>query len=935
MRTNQQSYAITLVDPVRRVLHGALVLACVAALPATITLAQESAEEEGADTLEMSDVTVTGSRLRDTISGSPLMVLTMDEIKRRGLGSVEDVIRSLPQNFSEINAAGARDNNIASVDSMGQSLVNLRGFGDEATLVLVNGRRWPQASSFGNGAVNVNGIPFAAIERVEVLTDGASAIYGSDAQAGVVNFILRDDYEGGETRARYELGANEGDSWRIEQTLATSWSSGRAMASLSYSENTAIDAAKAGHTSSDFSDRGGRDQRTATTSPFLRGQPAVVGYGFALGFYNVLLQPLGALPTGNSGANGVFANLSLDNLVPYDNATRVVSNEATHNGERLSGHLTVNQELMDGALELFGEFTFDFSDSWATRGPAAYIGAVPASNPYNDIPPHPFFDTLVAYVFGAETDAGIIAPISNDSDQNNRRFTVGLDAQLPFRDWVGEVTVSRGEEANWYLYYEEDEELLAQRIAGVDSQGNPLPVDQVINPFGDGSTQSPAAVADLVKPFFSLGNPANANWNFSTLDDYQASANGALFDLPAGSVGLAVGGELRKERLDYSDDASRGSLFIVTEPGREVTSFFAELGVPLVGRDNRLTGVHSLGFKVAVRRDEYSFSGPFDGPGSPETEKTFQQLSPKYELAWYPVQSLKLRASLGESFVAPTSNNLFRTESGPFNWLPLLDPQDPAAGLQFPNVYFTANTGLSPELSETLTVGFDWRPGGALDGLFLSLTWADTEFTDKFGGGFSIAFDQPELLFEIPGAVERDANGNIARVNIFTINIAQRFSEALDAELRYEFDTTEWGFFTLGAAATYNRRLSDVALPGAEPQDLHGRHTGPERWKGRAFINWSNARTTLDLTANYSSSYASAFYPNISPQERVENYLTFDLTGSYEFGDSGWQVFAGARNITNKPFPFFDGFGRPWDPRRVDTRGRIVHLEVRKTYDLF
>lgn len=131
--------------------------------------------------------------------------------------------------------------------------------------------------------------------------------------------------------------------------------------------------------------------------------------------------------------------------------------------------------------------------------------------------------------------------------------------------------------------------------------------------------------------------------------------------------------------------------------------------------------------------------------------------------------------------------------------------------------------------------------------------------------------------------------------------------------------------------ATLNAQLQDVATPGAEPTDLHGTPGGPERWKGYGYINWAQGNATLNLIANYSSSYEGLRF---SPQERVENYLTFDLTGSYEFGDSGWKVFAGARNITNKAFPFFDS-NTPWDPRRVDLRGRVVHLEVRKSYDLF
>ena len=181
------------------ILSIAAVLCCAALLAAANAQAQAQEQEgdEDDDALKIKSVTVTGSRLRDTLSGAPMFVLTREDIKQRGFGSFEDVIRALPQNFSTVNAGAARDNSINSLDAMGQSMVNLRGFGVSSTLVLVNGRRWPQASSFGNGAANINGLPFSAIERVEVLTDGASAIYGADAQAGVVNFIMRDDYEGG------------------------------------------------------------------------------------------------------------------------------------------------------------------------------------------------------------------------------------------------------------------------------------------------------------------------------------------------------------------------------------------------------------------------------------------------------------------------------------------------------------------------------------------------------------------------------------------------------------------------------------------------------------------------------------------------------------------------------------------------------------------
>ena len=898
----------------------------------------EEGDADEASLFELAAVTVTGSRLRTGISGSPMVVITREQIRRRGFSTVEDVVRSLTQNFSTINASVGLDNSLGSVDFQGQSAINLRGFGERSTLVLVNGRRWVQASAFGDGEVNINGIPFSAIERVEVLTSGASAIYGSDARAGVVNFILRKDYAGGETALRYDMGAHQGDSRRVEQSAAITWEGGRANLQLSYSESDSVDPRKAGFVSLDFRPLGGSDRRYQPGSPDHSGQPAIVAYATSYVTpggteYIIPVLPLGALPAGNDGTSGVFSSLSLDNLVPYDPAA-IGYRATTPPTDRLSGHLAVDQEFLDGAVSAYAEFTFVYSDTLALTGVPKISAFVPSTNPYNDIPPHPFFSTSVTYTALAEVQAGILEPLKFDSDQNSRGLTLGLRAELPFRDWTGDFSATRGKEESFFAFVRIDEDLLAQRLAGVDAAGNPLPMDKIINPFGNGAGQSPAAMQGLVAPYYG-DDPYGANWNFSRQDDFLFSANGGMFNLPAGESQLALGGEYRTEKIDYSDDGSRSRLFLVNKPERDISSFFGELSLPLVGDDNGRSGVHSLGLKLALRYDEYSFSGPFGGRGSADIEKTFDNVSPKVELAYFPMPSLKLRASWAESFVAPRISQLFGLGFGPINYYDIVDIENPEHGVQFPDAYFPGNPDLKPEISDTLAVGFDWTPEGVLDGLAFSVTWFETDFKDKVESAALLFFLAPELVFQYPGLVVRDAGGNIERLNIFDINLASRLSKTLDTSFTYEFDATRWGLFRVGAEGTFTDLLQQTWYPGAEPDIQSGRLDAPGRWKAIGYVGWTRDNATLNLAVNYSSSYAAPF--GSAPQTRVENYMTFDLTGSYEFGNSGWKLYAGARNLTNRKFSFVNtNYGAPpWDPRRVDTRGRVLHLEVRKTYGLF
>ena len=913
--------------PVRGVRRLGLIAVWILTLAAPATFAQDAGAAASGDAEEAEEkqenkdveiVVVTGSRLADLISGARVRVLDRSEIESRGLASVEDIVRSLPQSFSDINAAASLDNSLNSVDAIGQSAIDLRGLGSSNTLVLVNGRRWVQSSTFSNGTVNLNGIPFNAIERVEVLADGASAIYGADAQAGVINFLLRERYVGGETRIRQDMGANDGDIERIDQTLGTSWETGSIMASIGLSRSDAVDRAKAGLTTADFRSRGGTDQRTT-----VYGQPGFVGYGFAGGFFHVI--PLGALPPGDDGTQGVMARLSPDNFEPFDFAAFDVQTGGTAVSDSLTGFLNVKQDFADGMVTAYGTLSYAKNESQTIGSALGGVYTVPHTNPYNDVPPRPPFTVNVGYVFANEVIAGLMPRRASEGSQTNTSFSVGAVVQLPFRDWFGDFSLSHAEEDAYFGFISPNQELLNQRLAGVDASGNPLPREQIINPFGDGSAQSPAAVDGLVELFTGEG-PAAANTNTASQDDYLLTLGGSVFEMWGGASQLALGAELRTETLDYTSDQSRGTLFIVLKPEREVRSWFAEWSLPFVSESNAVPGIAYLGLKAAVRNDVYDFSGPFDGPSAPSRAKSFAHTSPKIDFSWRPIQALTVRGSWGESFVPPLTSRLFATDSGPFNWLPFTDPDNPGAGVLFPDVYFVGNPDLVPEVSENRAFGLTWEPLGFLQGLAVAVTRHDITIEDRIGRTSSLAFSQPELLFEIPGVIERTADGAIGRVNLLPVNIASRDSVYTDVEVSYGFDTVI-GSFAVGGEGTHTGYLRDVSLPGADPVALHGTEGGPERVKTRTYVSLARGSLTLRLEHHYSSTYKNR-------GTKVGAYRTYDLTGTYRFADSGWDLLAGSRNLFDADFPFYNGFGTPWDPRRVDTRGRIAYLEIRKSYQL-
>lgn len=432
------------------------VLLLVLAAPA-VGLAQQEADDASSEAtaeepLELAAQTVTGSRLRGGVSASPIFVLTREEIDRRGLRDIEDIVRYIPQNYSTMTAGGSFDNQSPRF-AQGLVTINLRGLGEGSTLVLVNGNRIAASPAEFGTFTDISTIPFSAIERVEVLTDGASAIYGSDAVGGVVNFILRKDYRGAESTVRYENSSSGGHRKVVEQTLGLNWDTGSILASANFSEEDAVLAADAGiDIDGDYREQGGR--RFAATY----GQPALL---LRFGPFPPNAPPgtrVGILPPGDG------TNINIEDIVYVSNQEwqtqtgnfeRVPTSpsllgpdQATPSGDHLATYLNLTQQLTSNLSIDFSAIYSEQDDSQSSHG-QSFRGNVPPSKYYNN-----FGQTVhAAYSLAREISEGKLRPFVRYTKSDRYELSARINWDLPVRDWQARLGFSTGEQSLYNTYF--------------------------------------------------------------------------------------------------------------------------------------------------------------------------------------------------------------------------------------------------------------------------------------------------------------------------------------------------------------------------------------------------------------------------------------------------------------------------------------------------
>lgn len=935
----------------------ALGVAAALSLSAVNAQAEDVKEKKGEEKVE--EVVVTGSLIRNVPVTSPSLTIDRAEIDRMGVYSMEDILRRLPQNFPNLNRASSRNgNNIDSgqsftPDGLGNIGVNLRGLGAGNTLVLIDGRRTATSPLSENGFVNMSNIPASSIERIDIILDGASATYGSDAIGGVINIVTRKDYSGAETNVRYEKGKNGSNLYSLGQMFATNWNGGSVTAVLSLDEVTPTNSVKADHYTKDHRSRGGRDLRGTFNVPGSFGSSA-----YSRNY---------ALPIGHDGTNWDMTDVNSENVLLRDDLSLLQTARAP---KTTTTSLTVNfdQQLTD-SIKAFGRVLYSTSENTASDNPFHNGIYVPASNAYNnaDLNNDGTVDPVyVDYSYIGEVGSGLLSQTTTKYEQERYDLMLGFNAELPFRDWQIEVEGQftseesdgrdmRYQNRQWVF----DEDLWAY----LDVNGDPLPrgaplsqrvltewgrtvassdPDVAFNPFGNGSVQGSLAGLELTE--FISENPISEETNFRFKTD------GSLMELPGGTLHAAFGGEYRHAERDYSGSAGRRGINpdydapenvgerTILKPEQTITALFTELSIPLVGGDNAMPGVQSLLLSMSARYDHYDIPDANDGRGA-----TFSNVSPKIGFLWKPVDEVNVRMNWSEAFRAPEYNDLItditlsNCVQSPFMCQTIQDPLDGSIYGGVPRE-FGGNPDLNPEVADILTFGIDWAPA-FMSGLSMYVNYNDTDYQDRIS---SFNYWDEEFDLSNPELAPRGSDGRISKLIERPINLSQSISRTIDFGVTYDF-STDVGEFTARLSGTHVLERVDQVFADSPERELEATENGPDTWRLTGSLDWRRANYGVSAFVYYSSSWFQqdtggqysfvpvfAFVPN--PPKAVDSHTTVDLTGYYNIDKWGLSIQGGVRDLFDADFPFVDDY-TPYNLSRVNTAGRTFYLNLRKSFD--
>lgn len=912
-------------------------------------------------------VEITGSSIKRIADEGalPVQVITRQDLERQGIVTAEQLISTLSSNGSGLDNLAANSDVVAGARRgvNGMSCANLRMQGCEATLILLNGRR-VAAYGLSGGIVDVQSIPMAAVERVEVLKDGASAIYGTDAIGGVINFILRKDYQGLEAQAFTDVTQHGGGN--INRVKLTGGFGDlerdgfNVLAAISRSENKALRGDQRDFVNTFQPDRG--------LSVDTRGTPIATLFTLS-SLYTALsrdnLDNTGRntgpkLPGGTQAYNGInILDLpggagcdSVDGMDAYDEvlwatpAARFGCAWDTGRAAVLQQPVTNTNAVLRGTLRLgehqvYGEFTGAKVESKKSFSPNQISSSAAATSVFRNLA-YPstgasydgVFNALVGTFPQLEPNRGQplafrwrCMPCGDraiDTESESSRFLIAADGPIA-GDWSYRAGASRATSkstsvlAGGYFY--------GREFADLINTG-------VLDPFS--LTQTPEALAALQSV---MANGATLYGGKYVLEQVDATFSGPIARLPGGEVMLAVGADLRREKYRFNgnetDLATQARIFnapfdstnTLAPVKRDVKAVYAEVQVPVTKQ---------LELNLAARHDDYSgFGGT---------------TNPKATLLFKPTEQVALRASYGEGFRVPTFSQLFFgvTES-PYSGKDMVDPAKCASGVVSatpgceqvtPTILTGGKTNLGPERSKQWTAGIVWEPSANFN--------VSVDYWDIKRNGTVQSLSLADLIKNynlFPGNFIRDASGNLEAIDNRWVNAGETATQGIDINARLQGRLTDarWSVVLDGSYLLKKKsRLISSAPFGASEVGVFTRSGDLGlRWKHALTGTYTRGPWTAMLQNLYRSGYTDRVLPGVANgsvvppnwNPKVKAYQLWNASLGYAVMKN-LNLTVGVRNLLDKDPPFsaaYDdntGAGSSWEPRVADPRGRSFMLQI-------
>ena len=900
----------------------------VSAQDAAPTTQSDQADAQKAKSLET--VTVTGSHIRSVDVETSQPVYTMDRaaIKATGLTNVSDILARMP-------SVGTPDitpqDTLSSGPDVGGTYVDLRYLGSQRTLVLVNGHRWSTSLS---GMTDLSTIPVSMIDHIDVLKDGASSVYGSDAIGGVVNIITRENYNGGEVNVYFgENGGGDGQQKNADFTWGHTTKKNSFVISAAYQNLSPV-----------------WDNRRDLTK-YADG-PRHPGDGWGLG-------PWGRVTDPNTGDSYVINHGSTDtanlaNYHLYDPSSLADKYRTSQDMTFRAGNKLKNLYVQD-SYKLTDNITLRGSATYSTRDSSSQLAGYPFStaatgltidpdNAYNPFPGN-------ATEFARRT---VEMPRITWSNSRLAHLDVGAEGFFNFinHDW------------NWDVGYVFSQTHIRQITTGniyLPNAEKALGPTTTIN--GQVACASAADRAAGCVPWNVLAGPGatpQSVWNYvnsvgtarqvAQTDDITANVGGGLFDLPGGTVNIAGGIEHRREKGSYRPDPNDSAglttnLASAPTNGRyDVNEAYVELDVPVL-RD--LPGAQEFGINVASRYSHYSNFG--------------STVNNKYSVRWRPIDDLLIRGTYAEGFRAPTIDDLYGGTGQSFETF--LDPCDTAfgaaatnptvaarcvsggvpanyrqkdqagnpitsgAGGQSPTAFLSgSNAQLKPETSVTRTFGLVYSPH-FVSGLDFTLDYYDIRLKNAIQ-----AVDASDILSycyvqnasDFCNRFTRNGAGVITSLNESLANIGSIDTEGYDFGVHYRLPETPYGSFRIASDSTYLSKYNTTGGPGQPTNTLAGymnNEVGLYRVRSNLQLDWNYKQFGASWTVRYYSGLKDSCW-SVSPAVECSNpgYTnpwigSFGIAqkGSVAFNDAQLRYTApwngtftlGVNNIFDKKGPFY------------------------------